>query len=75
MKIRRKNKKIFNDNDIFNNKAILISANFRKRKKPKSNLFFNYIFEQNIKILSIKTIFIIGLIIVLSNKTLSSQIL
>ena len=66
MKTRRKHKKIFNDNDILNNKGILISAKFRKRKKPKSNLFFNYIFEQNIKILSIKTIFLIGLIIVLS---------
>ena len=52
MKTRRKNKKIFNDNDILNNKGILISAKFRKRKNPKSNLFFNYILEQNLKILS-----------------------
>ena len=66
MKIRRKNKKIFNDNDIFNNKAILISTKFRKGKKPKANLFFNYILEQNLKILSIKTILIIVLFIILS---------
>ena len=65
MKIRRKNKKILND-DILKNKVNLKSTQFEKGEKSKSNVLINYLLEQNIKILSIKTIFIFFLIIILS---------
>ena len=48
MKIRRKNKKILND-DILKNKVNLKSTKFGKGEKSKSNVLINYLLEQNIK--------------------------